>query len=543
MSFFRSKTAGATAVTPDYTGLQIQTSSNALPVPIIYGVARAAPNIIWNGGFAAHPQYTPQASGGGGKGGGGGSTSVVSGYTYSTWIMLAVGEGPIASIGTIYSGQAVYGYGAYYLSLLNGATPQAPWAPLVASFPTTALAYPGTAIMASTYYDLGTNASIGSVAFEVYGRLYAAGDVTAVNGRDVDPAAIILDFLTNAQYGVGFPAEDIDATSLAGPSGSGSYQTYCRATGLALSPALLDQEAASSVLARWLQLTNAAAVWSGGRLKIIPYGDGNVTGNGVTFTANATPIYDLDDDDFVADDGNDPVKIARSDPFGLANVQRVECADRSNGYNLTTVEARDQNAIELYGLNVGSTITAHEICDLAIGRLAAQLVLQRTLYIRNTFTFRLSWEYCLLEPMDLVTLTDPGLGLSRTPVRITGVDEDDSGLLTITAEEFVTGAATAAVYPHAGAQGSTLNRNVAAGDVNAPLIFEPPAALTAGAAQLWIAASGGGDGRSQPQLGRCHRLDLGRRCELPILRRYLCAGTPRRTDGTACRRRRRDERP
>ena len=33
--------------------------------------------------------------------------------------------------------------------------------------------------------------------------------------------------------------------------------------------------------------------------------------------------------------------------FEAYNVWRLECADRNNAYNLTTVEARDQNAIEL----------------------------------------------------------------------------------------------------------------------------------------------------------------------------------------------------
>ncbi len=133
----------------------------------------------------------------------------------------------------------------------------------------------------------------------------------------------------------------------------------------------------------------------------------------VTYVPDVTPVYDLTDDDVLAAEGDDPVRVARSDPYGLPNVQRVECSDRSHGYTATTVEARDQGAIERYGLKVGGAITAREICALSIGRLVAQLALQRALYIRDTYTFRLSWEFCLLEPMDVVTLTDPGLGLAR----------------------------------------------------------------------------------------------------------------------------------
>ena len=479
MSIFRSRHSAA--VQPDFSGLAIQTATAAAPIPISYGVTRLAPNIIWQNGVAAVPQY--QSSGG--KGGG----KTVSGYEYYTWVMYAIGEGPVRSVGTIYNGQAIYPYGSYGLSLLPGTTPQAPWAPALANavFAPAALNYNGTAYMASSDFDLGSSASNPSIAFEVYGLLQATAQT--VNLYDSDPAICVQDFLTNPQYGVGFPPASISATTLFGAGGDASYQSYCKATGLAFSPALTDQETANSILARWLQLTNTAAIWSGGQLKFVPYGDTAVTAtatpttgvftvpavldqylfvaptqtiqvvpaalfvadDGVTYAANGTalaavtgvptlgqyavsgglytfsnadsnaqvrigftanpagtyapnvtPVAALDDDDFVTEDGQDPVQVARVDPYAVANVQRLECFDRSNQYAATPVEARDQNAIEQFGLRIGSTITAHEICDLGIGLIAAQLILQRGLYVRNTYSFKLSWEYCLLEPMDIV---------------------------------------------------------------------------------------------------------------------------------------------
>ena len=101
-----------------------------------------------------------------------------------------------------------------------------------------------------------------------------------MNGVDADPAQVISDFLVNPQYGVGFSGASINATTLFGSGGDASLQTYCRAAGLAFSPALTTQETASSILTRWLQLLNCAAVWSGGQLKFIPYGDSVIsTGN------------------------------------------------------------------------------------------------------------------------------------------------------------------------------------------------------------------------------------------------------------------------
>jgi hypothetical protein len=166
------------------------------------------------------------------------------------------------------------------------------------------------------------------------------------------------------------------------------------------------------------------------------------------------------------------------------------------------VEARDQSQIETFGPRVGSVIQAHEICDeLRIGPLVAQAILQRALYVRTKFTFKLSWEYCLLDPMDVVTITDANLGLANTPVRIIEIEEDDKGLLAITAEELVSGVSTPAFYQNASAGGAAPNWAVPAVPINAPLIFEPPPQSTGGVMQLWVGASGSGVGSTSPQWG------------------------------------------
>ncbi len=67
--------------------------------------------------------------------------------------------------------------------------------------------------------------------------------------------------------------------------------------------------------------------------------------------------------------------------------------------------------------------------------IAAQLLLQRRAYIRNSYKFKLGWRYALLEPMDIVLLTDAALGLVGKAVCITAIEEDDNGELTITADE------------------------------------------------------------------------------------------------------------
>lgn len=507
---------------PFYTGLQIQTSGNNVPISIVWGANKIAPNAIWTGGFYGYYGY-PEGSHGGGKGGikkifGGGSdsnTPAKAWQYYTSWEM-GLCEGPIYGFGTIWQGgTATTFWGADIWGAFTGTQTQQPWSQLYA-FGGQALSYHGLAYITSFNYYLGSSPHLPQFSLEVFGVLFNSA---GINGGDADPALITNDFLTNSQYGVGFPAGSIDATTLFSP-GSGpdsSYQGYCRASYLALSPALTNQEAANSILSRWLHLTNTAAVWSGGKLKFVPYGDSVAgptpnqfaPGGYVTFTPNVTPVYNLTDDDFVYEEGKDPVEVTRSDPYASYNWQRLQINLRVNSLlptNLTQpwtywingnsyiplpVDVWDQNAIELYGLRMAPDITANEICDAYVGSIAAQLILQRNLYIRNHYKFKLSFEYCLLEPMDLVTITDDLLGLSNVAVRITEIEEDDSGLLDITAEEFPGGIASAIKYPVQGSGGNSVDLNAVPARVNEPIIFEPSASLTGGIASIFIAASGG----------------------------------------------------
>ena len=168
-------------------------------------------------------------------------------------------------------------------------------------------------------------------------------------------------------------------------------------------------------------------------------------------------------------------------------------------YGMSPVEARDQSQIEIFGPRVGSTIEANEICDeFVIGPLIAQTILQRELYVRTKFTFKLSWEYCLLDPMDIVTITDANLGLDNYSARVIQIEEDDKGLLAITCEELVAGVSNPAFYASASSSGFQPNQGVPAVPINPPLIVQPPTSLTGGLDQIWIGASGiNGGGGSQ----------------------------------------------
>lgn len=505
MSFFSTPAQPANQAIK-YTGLQVQTAVNTLPVPIVMGLAKLAPNIIDYDDYRA----VSQNQSGGGKGGG---VPSATSYEYYATLIMALCEGPIGGVTNIWKGNTTTTLAKLGFSLFSGTTPQAAWSYMASKHAAKALGYNGTAYVAVANYDLGSSPSLSNHNFEIKGLHYGTG----ANGQDADPTHCIMEVLTNPQWGAGFPAASIDMASLglgtyaAGGGASASYGraagslgAYCQALGLSFSPCLSSVESASSVLQRWVKLTNCAAVWSGTTLKFIPYGDEPISGNGITYEPDVTPVYDLTDDDFVGDASADPVEVTRSDVADAKNVVRVEIADRANAYNLTPIESRDETMVNLYGLRLDSAVTAHEICDPAIAATVGQLVLQRGLYIRNTYRFKLSWEYCLLEPMDIVTLTDPGLGLARAPVRITAIEEDDQGLLTVTAEEFPAGIATATQYPKQARNPYALDYDLAAAAVHTPVIFEPQSSLTGGGAEIWIGASGGVAGTADPRWGGCY---------------------------------------
>ncbi|ASG21416.1 phage tail protein [Nitrospirillum viridazoti] len=457
---------------PSYTGLQVQTSAAGLPIPLLWGTQRAAPNLFWNDGFTSKAVASDT---GGGKGGGAQSTTQV----YSCAVAMGLCEGVVNTIGRVWADKTDTSLAKLNLTLFTGADGQTPFTALYAAKPDQALAYPHTAYVASPSYDLGSSASLPNHNFEVQSN---AVPRTGPSAFDANPADILVDFLTNERYGVGLPADSIgDLTA---------WRSYCAAAGFLMSPLLAQQEAASDIVNRWAQLTNTLIYWSGDQVRALPLGDQPLTGNGVTFTPDLTPVYDLTDDDFIAGSGDDPVTLSRSDPADATNTAKLEFKDRDNSYQTAVAEVRDLAAIDAYGLRTGDPVQAHEICNATTASAIATLILQRQLYVRNTYQFKLAWTFALLEPGDIVTLTDAALGLAKFPVRIIQIDEDEEGLLTFTAEELPAGIGTATLYPTPVTSNTPLNTGVDPGDLADPVIFEPSPGLSGGVQQVWIGACG-----------------------------------------------------
>jgi hypothetical protein len=360
----------------------------------------------------------------------------------------------------------------------SGSYSQSAWSYLTTYHAGQDLAYRGLAYEAAANFALGNSANLPNMSFEVKGALpYNAGTID-----DANPVDVVTDLLTNAHYGAGFPSGKLASWS--------ALSTYCVANGIFISPAYAEQAEAQQLLTDLVRIANGGIFYSEGLLKCVPFGDATITGNSVTFTPSLTPLYDLTDDDFLPNGDADPVICTRTTPADAFNSVSVEFNDRANQYNVATLEARDQANVEIYGLRPMQPIKAHEICDASIARAFAQRVLQRVLYIRNTFEFRLAWNYAHLEPMDIVTLTDSGLGLSRAPVRIMSIEEDEDGELSVVAEEMQIGSASASLYTPQVGGGYANAYNVSPGSVNVPVLFMAPGRMTVGGYEMWMAVSG-----------------------------------------------------
>lgn len=464
--------------------LRVQTSAYGLAQPLVYGKNRVAANMIWYGDFKAIAHTTTTKSGG--IFGMGKTKTKTTTYTYEASLLLGLCENKIKSVDKVWVGKIQVvdrkknnitqspldqlGFELYNYSDL----PNSVWPYLTSKHPAQAVSYPYLNYIAAASYNMGDTASLPTHSFEVIGDITFSETI-----HDANPADVIEDFITNPRYGA---APSLNMADLS------EFRTYCAATNLLISPALTEQREAFEIINEIVEAVNCAVVPSPDGLKIRSYGDSAVTGNGVTFTPNLEPVYHLTDDDFLGED--QPVRVRRSRDTDAYNHCQIEYVNRFNQYNTETVEAKDQANIEMFGLRTQDPVKFDFFCEPKIARHAVQLLLQRKLYVRNEYEFELGWKYCRLEPMDIVTITDESLGLNQFPVRITRVEEDEEGVLSITAEELAVGSRSAVEYDLQSSNGYQ-GGNEEPGNVNAPAIFEPPLELTDGKNQIWVAASGG----------------------------------------------------
>ncbi len=342
------------------------------------------------------------------------------------------------------------------LTLFLGNKGQAAWAFLENNYPPQAIGYTMLAYLASSALYLGQTPMMPNYNYEIAGLLPAGAGV-----KDANPADCVYAMLTDPGYGVGFDATYIDDVSLRGTgvalgTASPSMKAMCAANGFFISAALRSQQSCASTIGQWLEASQTGVYWSEGLLKFKPYYGSSAVGNGWFYAPPTQPVVSLDDTDFMVEGNEDPVKVTRTPWQDAYNRAQVSWDVRANDYNPDVTYAQDEGSIQRYGLRIEDPIDYTFIADGTAAQFAANMRVQRTAQIRNTYQFTLQESYCYLEPMDVVEITDTTLGLVNFPVRLTSVDYDPTGPIDCEAEDFPWALLYALEYP----KQSTLSTNV-----------------------------------------------------------------------------------
>lgn len=512
-NLFRSNSPAtqSQAPSPD-VALRVQTSVEGRPRPIVWGVTRLAGNLVWYGDFYA-VSVSDNSGNQGGKGSGlfGGSASNTNAnvtYQYYASVEIALAEGPLVSIGPVMWAsksrttiQAVTGQDPRYalnqvarsvtgltvgstgFGVFLGSQVQLPWSYLTTAHPDQAFAYRLTGYIAGNV-SLGASSELPNWSFEIS----AAFGYAAPNVIDADPTLVAADFLSNDRYGV--------PGWLGAYNGDWSYaRDYVFASGLFVSLALVEQTSARTFLQDLFESLNLMPLWSETILKLVPLGDEVITANGHTYTPPSAPLYDLDDTDFLENQCSfggtnaDPVSGRQVPARNQNNVVKVEFTDRGNDYNSGSVQASDDGAILLYGERGSKGVKSWKwFHTQPAANTAAQLALGRE-QLANDYGFTIGPRFVLLEPGDIVAITDERLGLDRQWVRVAEVQENQDRSFNILADEYLEGTGAAPIYGDTTSAGGLPNYNEDPGALNAPLFFEPTDQL-AGGLEVWVAVSG-----------------------------------------------------
>jgi len=368
-------------------------------------------------------------------------------YTYAPPITAGgFSEDPITSIG---------------FTLFNGAQGQSPWGYLTSKHPSQALGYSLIAYAATPLLDLGMAGVLPNFSYEIIGNV-AAGHG---NGQgDVLPGDVLAFMFSDSIDGAGILSGELAALT--------AYNNYCGANGLYVSPVYDDQGTLADRVKDLLEATNSELVESDWLLKVVPYGDTTLVGNGFTFSPATQPQYDLTMDDLIRKGSLPAVQCTIKSIQDAYNAIQVTFSDRANSYNTSLIQAQDLDAIQTYKYRPDSRDYAKLFASSGPAIAAAQTILSRSVYILRKFTIVAANQYILPDPMDVITVPDPATGTTQIPVRILSVTEQPNGDLEMECEDFPWGCNGPTLYPKQAGSSSLPNVNVSPGSVNPPVIFE-----------------------------------------------------------------------
>ena len=451
---------------------QVNQATYGIVVPIILGTSRQQGNVIDYFDFTKISHKDTQKTG---KGGGSSTTTIT--YSYKAAVLIALCRGQIVGVDKVWvDTDTITTLAATGLTLFDGAVGQDAWSYTTTKEPTHALPYSGLAYIAG-YIDLNDSGGIKNYNIEIQGELLDTGD-----GLDINPGDAVVYILTDSSNGLGFASSNMHSVSLA------NLKMFCKASDLFVTVPLTDQEKSYETVNKLCEMTNTIVFWSQSKIKFMPRCEQPITANGVTYTPNTIPEYDLDENDFMEDDDGKLVTWERTDNAETYNQVTVEFTNRENGYEKETAEYQILADINDRGLRPMSTVSYPWIHTKARAEYVAQQIAMDSCYGRNKYMFTLGVSQSLLEPGDIVTLTDSATGLNKLPVMIEEYTENGDEYYDAVAKYRPFGTYSPARYATYDSDRAIMDRYVEPGNAATPLFFETP--FLDGSHNLGIAACG-----------------------------------------------------
>lgn len=266
----------------------------------------------------------------------------------------------------------------------------------------------------------------------------------------------------------------------------------CWANGLYGSVWMNSQRKVTDWMTEFYQCANAAPVWSGDKLKTIPWSEASFVGNGVVYNAPTAggPVATLLENDLIAKPDEPLILFTRRPQSDSMNIEQIECVDRANDYNIVAMGEPESGAAAIYGPTKSSPVMLHELQDPAIARKILKVKVNRDVQQRNQYEFTAIAKWSLLEAMDLIYIDQNLIGVAPTqttnnysinvsprliPVRLLECAEDKDKSIKMTAEDFIYGVnAPTLLLTATATTANNPNSQVIPGVINPPIIAEIP---------------------------------------------------------------------
>ncbi len=362
---------------------------------------------------------------------------------------------------------------AGFTQFASGARGQAVWGYLASAHAGEAIGYSGIAYVAATGLALSSSAGLMQYSFEIDARRQVSEGIPDANAADV-----CTDILLDPLYGAVPGAEWVGNLA--------HYRNWCAAMGLFLSPVYTERKGAFEYIEQIADLTFSRPLWRVDSFTVIPLATEGVSSGTGSFTPlpeHSAPVYVITDDDI-----SEPIEEQRKAPADRYNRVNVQFKDRAADYAEAIETAEDKAAIDAFGLIPEPNVFhAPEIAVQSVAAIVAQLRLRQGLSVQGTYKFNLPVNFDLLDPLDIISISDARIDLDIRSVRITEIKESSDGALSIIAEDVeITGAVTQASQPSGGFV-------YGPGVIDATLLRAVlmPTAATNNVQQVWVGATAG----------------------------------------------------